>query len=179
MNNKGKILGNAWYWGLGSIALLGLGTGAYFLLREKEDDGLGQGNVEELDRFKGLQGHIGGGALPEPQWDRPFRPEYHKEVRTWVAPEKLIVLKPEYAKKYAKALKDADGGWFGDDDESAVSRVFAERLKDKVQVSQVATYFQNSYDEGLYDFLQGFLNEGEMARYVDNPVSQLKKFRTA
>lgn len=179
MNKNGKTLGNAWYWGLGGMALAGIGVGAYFLLRKKEDSPFGQGKVEELDRFKGDKGNTGTGALAEPLWENPFRPSYHKETREWVAPKKLIVLKPEFAKQYAKTLKQAYGGWFGDDDEAAVGRVFGQRLKDKVQVSQVAKSFQNEYGEGLYPFLQGFLNESELRKHVNGPVSQLKNFRTA
>lgn len=161
-------------WGVGGVALASLGVA---LLRKpggEKKPGAGTG--------KGWGGQTRKPVVPkrgrvvEPDWGDPFSPSFYRDVAAWVAPKEARLLRPEVAKSLANTLKKAYGGWFFDDDEDAVARVFTSQIKDKAQLSQTAEAFEVAEGRGLREFLEGFLSDGEMERLVDGPVARMKNY---
>lgn len=181
------------WWIIGGIGVTGLGVGGYFLWKKKKHPGADKyGNLKL--KGKGKDANISGGmeggvettkegqgtTVTEPNWDNPFDMNYEKDVKTWVKPKKIFVLKQSYAEQYAKELKDAyGGGWYSDDDEDAVKAVFSKKLKDKVHVANVSRAFWNKYQKDMWEYLANFLSSSEMEENVHKPVRTLPNYRIA
>lgn len=89
----------------------------------------------------------------------------------------VLVLKASTASRYADQIYKAWGRWYqGGDDEQQVYSVFRS-LKDKVQVSQVAKAYQNTYSKNLIDALKDRFDKEEIT-IVLNIVNALPNYRT-
>lgn len=187
-----KITKTGW-WIIGAIGVAGLGVGGYFLFRKDKHSGSDKyGNLKLKGKGKDAQisGGVEGGvettkegqgtAVTEPNWDNPYDMNYEQDVKKWVSPKKIYVLKKSYADQYAKELKDAYGGaWYNDDDEDAVKAVFSKKLKDKVHVANVSRAFWNNYKKDMWEYLANFLSSDEMEENVHKPVRALPNYRIA
>ncbi len=169
----------------GGLILSGLAAlGIHLFTRKKKGKDTFENESEEeketsLDGGSESNRNPLGTSLIEPHWDNPFAPNFMEDVMVWVAPQKLIKLKDDYADQLAQKIRKAKGRfWISDDDEEAVSTVFLKNLKDKVQVANVSQAFFKRYNQDLLEFLKSFLNEGEMEKYVHQPIAKLKKHRT-
>jgi len=90
----------------------------------------------------------------------------------------VLVLKTSTASRYADQIHKAWGSWYqGGDDEEQVYGVFRQ-LKDKVQVSQVAKAYQETYSKNLIDTLKDRFDKQEIT-IVLNIVKALPNYRTA
>ncbi len=90
----------------------------------------------------------------------------------------VLVLKTSTASRYADQIHKAWGSWYqGGDDEEQVYAVFRQ-LKDKVQVSQVAKAYQETYSKNLIDTLKDRFDKQEIT-IVLNIVKALPNYRTA
>lgn len=87
-----------------------------------------------------------------------FDPNYWKKISKQ---RKVVLLTPESAKKFSNVLFAAPGIW--NDDEDAVYTTF-NKLRSKVQISQVADKFSDDHNKILYDFLDDFLDAEEMEK---------------
>ena len=159
-------------------------------LIDKLNDRFGDSEVKGKGKDANISGGMEGGVettkegqgttVTEPNWDNPFDMNYEKDVKTWVKPKKIFVLKQSYAEQYAKELKDAyGGGWYSDDDEDAVKAVFSKKLKDKVHVANVSRAFWNKYQKDMWEYLANFLSSSEMEENVHKPVRTLPNYRIA
>ena len=185
-----KISKKGW-WVLGSIGVAGLGTGIYFLFfkDKKHPDSDKYGNLKLKGEGKDSKGGIKGGiqttkegqasAITEPNWKNPYDMTYAIDVREWVNPKKVYVLKKSFAEKYAKELKSAKGlPWYmgGNDNEEAVKNVF-KRLKDKVQVANLSKAFYDDQEKDMWEYLVSFLEDDEMEENVYKHVRKLPNYR--
>ena len=90
----------------------------------------------------------------------------------------VIAMSESSATSYAKQINKAWGAWYeGGDDEDAVYAVFR-KLKDKVQVSQVAKAYQSTYSKNLIDTIKDRLSEDEI-KIILNIIGQIPNYRTA
>ena len=90
----------------------------------------------------------------------------------------VLVLKTSTASRYADQIHKAWGSWYqGGDDEEQVYGVFR-KMKDKVQVSQVAKAYQETYSKNLIDTLKDRFDKEEIT-IVLNIVKALPNYRTA
>ncbi len=90
----------------------------------------------------------------------------------------ILALQKSTAIYYANQIKSAWGAWYqGGDDEQKVYGVFR-KLKDKVQVSQVAKAYQEQYSENLIDILKDRFGADEI-KIVLNIIHKLPNYRTA
>lgn len=90
----------------------------------------------------------------------------------------VLVLKTSTASRYADQIHKAWGSWYeGGDDEEKVYGVFR-KLKDKVQVSQVAKAYQETYSKNLIDTLKDRFDKSEIT-IVLNIIKALPNYRTA
>lgn len=90
----------------------------------------------------------------------------------------VLVLKTSTASRYADQIHKAWGSWYqGGDDEEEVYGVFR-KMKDKVQVSQVAKAYQETYSKNLIDTLKDRFDKEEIT-IVLNIVKALPNYRTA
>ena len=90
----------------------------------------------------------------------------------------VLVLKTSTASRYADQIHKAWGSWYqGGDDEEQVYGVFR-KMKDKVQVSQVAKAYQETYSKNLIDSLKDRFDKEEIT-IVLNIVKTLPNYRTA
>lgn len=184
-----KITKTTWFI-IGGVALMAAGTGIYlFVLRNKNKnaqmDQYGNLKLKATGKDKETTGGMGGGiltskgvhstAVTEPNWDNPFDINYYKDVKKWVAPKALILLRSAAAKQYAKQLYDAKS--IVQDDVDAVYNVFSKKVSDKVQVSNVSEAFWNVYRKDLMEYLTSFLSDSEMEKYVQSPVRNLVNYR--
>ena len=81
--------------------------------------------------------------------------------------KKVLMLNKKVAIQFAEQIKSAWGAWYqGGDDEAKVYAVFR-NLKDKVQVSQVASAYQETYGENLIETLQDRLGNTEIKTVLD------------
>jgi len=168
-------------WGI--VSLAGLGTTAYFLnehFKNKDNGAKRYGNIPKNESGgipDGVQSGVETEAVAEPDWENPYHKDYKADVKKWLGLGKTIkVLTQSSAKKYAKELYNAYGIF--NDNEEKVQSVFNSKLKDKIQVSQVAKAFNDDYKgRDLFDYLSSFLDEEEMEKYVKAPVRALPKYR--
>lgn len=98
------------------------------------------------------------GLLSENAFDIHYKAKVLDKVKG-----KIIVLKAEAVNNYAKEIHGAWG--FFNDDENVVYGVFR-KLRDKVQVSQVAAAYQDTYKENLIDVLYDKLSESEIKKVL-------------
>ena len=90
----------------------------------------------------------------------------------------VLVLKTSTASRYADQIHKAWGSWYqGGDDEEQVYGVFR-KMEDKVQVSQVAKAYQETYSKNLIDTLKDRFDKEEIT-IVLNIVKALPNYRTA
>jgi len=90
----------------------------------------------------------------------------------------VLVLKTSTASLYADQIHKAWGSWYqGGDDEEQVYGVFR-KMKDKVQVSQVAKAYQETYSKNLIDTLKDRFDKSEIT-IVLNIIKALPNYRTA
>lgn len=90
----------------------------------------------------------------------------------------VIAMSKSSATSYAKQINKAWGAWYeGGDDEDAVYAIFR-KLKDKVQVSQVAKAYQSTYSKNLIDTIKNRLSEDEI-KIILNIIAQIPNYRTA
>ncbi len=90
----------------------------------------------------------------------------------------VLVLKTSTASRYADQIHKAWGSWYqGGDDEEKVYGVFR-KMKDKVQVSQVAKAYQETYSKNLIDTLKDRFDKDEIT-IVLNIIKALPNYRTA
>ena len=90
----------------------------------------------------------------------------------------VLVLKTSTASRYADQIHKAWGSWYeGGDDEEKVYGVFR-KLKDKVQVSQVAKAYQETFSKNLIDTLKDRFDKSEIT-IVLNIIKALPNYRTA
>ncbi|WP_298952289.1 hypothetical protein [uncultured Nonlabens sp.] len=90
----------------------------------------------------------------------------------------VLVLKTSAASRYADQIHKAWGSWYqGGDDEEQVYGVIR-KMKDKVQVSQVAKAYQETYSKNLIDTLKDRFDKEEIT-IVLNIVKALPNYRTA
>lgn len=90
----------------------------------------------------------------------------------------VLVLKTSTASRYADQIHKAWGSWYqGGDDEEKVYGVFR-KMKDKVQVSQVAKAYQETYSKNLIDTLKDRFEKDEIT-IVLNIIKALPNYRTA
>jgi nucleoside phosphorylase len=175
---------------ISGIGLLGAGAAIYFFYvrgKTRESDKYGNLKLKATGQDKAISAGVAGGvqtskgeqstAVVEPNFNNPFDLNYANDVKKWVAPKTLIVLKDQFAKQYAKELYDAKG-WFKDNVE-AVQNVFEKKAKDKVHVSNVSAAFWKDQKKDLFDYLSSFLSEEEMEKYVHKPVRNLPNYRLA
>ncbi len=119
-------------------------------------------------------------TITEPNWSNPFDLNFMAQVKKWVAPVGISKLKDDYADGLAQQIYKAKGKWIiSNDDEQAVENVFARSLKDKVHVSNLANAFYKRYQRPLKPFLESFLSEREMKKYVLQPIMKLDKYSKA
>lgn len=182
-------LTNAAWWIIGGVALAGVGTGVYFIVKNRrhpDADKYGNLLLKGKDKGGGIEGGVQttkegqADTLTEPNWSNPFDMTYEKDVKEWVSPKKVYGLSKEGGETLAKQLKDAWGGaWYNDDDEDAVKDVFTNRLRDKVQVAALSRAFWNKYKEDMWEYLANFLSSSEMEENVHKPVRSLPNYRIA
>lgn len=92
--------------------------------------------------------------------------------------KEILVLKTSTASNYADQIYKAWGSWYqGGDDEEKVYGVFR-KMKDKVQVSQVAKAYQDTYSKNLIDTLKDRFDKEEIT-IVLNIIKALPNYRTA
>jgi hypothetical protein len=90
----------------------------------------------------------------------------------------VLVLKTSTASRYADQIHKAWGSWYqGGDDEEKVYGIFR-KMKDKVQVSQVAKAYQENYSKNLIDTLKDRFGKDEIT-IVLNIIKALPNYRTA
>ena len=90
----------------------------------------------------------------------------------------VLVLKTSTASRYADQIHKAWGSWYqGGDDEEKVYGVFR-KMKDKVQISQVAKAYQETYSKNLIDTLKDRFDKDEIT-IVLNIIKALPNYRTA
>ena len=90
----------------------------------------------------------------------------------------VLALKASTATYYANQIKNAFGAWYqGGDDEDKVYSVFR-KLKDKVQVSQVAKAYQEDESKNLIDVLKYRFGKDEIKIVLDI-VNSKPNYRTA
>ncbi len=90
----------------------------------------------------------------------------------------ILVLKTSTAARYADQIHKSWGAWYeGGDDEEKVYGVFR-KMKDKVQVSQVAKAYQETYSKNLIDTLKDRFQKDEIT-IVLNIIIALPNYRTA
>ena len=171
---------------IGGVALVTVGTGLYFFVLRKKDGASDKyGNLTLKATDKQATGGLGGGVQTskenvskvEPNWENPFDVSYSEDVRKWLPTKSIILLKSQPAKDAAKQIYDAKG--ILNDDEESVRDVFKNKVRDKVQVSNVSQAFYTQYKKDLYDYLRSFLSESEMEQYVWSVVRNLPNYRTA
>lgn len=93
------------------------------------------------------------GTIDDLRYNKAFDPNY------WQGKSQNKLGTPAQVATVAKIIYNAKG--ILNDDEDAVYNAFSV-MQSKPTVSQVAHYFAQNYNTGLYDFLIGFLNAKEM-----------------
>lgn len=144
---------------IGSLAALGAGASLYANVRQKGKDRKAAAILKEVRKLispasSGLQA------------ETAFSLDYKEQVLSRIS-GKVIVLSTSMATRKATSIHNAFAGWWqGGDDEDAIYGVFRS-LKDKVQVSQVATAYYDRYRVNLIDKLYDKLTESEVKIILD------------
>ena len=178
---------NTW-WLIGGVAVaLGGGAAVYFLVIKRKSKSDKYGNrILKKKSSGGISGGVEtatgnkGTTISEPNWNNPFDMNYENDVKKWVSPKGVLVLNEAEAVAMAQALHKAKGsGWWSNDDEDAVKKIFQKRLRDKVQVANLSRAFWFKYKKDMWEYLNSFLSNSEMESYVQKPVRNLPKYRLA
>ena len=152
-----------------SVGTLFLGT-TFFSMRKRSRD------VRTSKLLTAIQAQIqpiSSGLTSQNAFDIHF---LNKVLQT--VSREVLVLKTSTASRYADQIHKAWGSWYqGGDDEEQVYGVFR-KMKDKVQVSQVAKAYQETYSKNLIDTLKDRFDKEEIT-IVLNIVKALPNYRTA
>ena len=151
---------------VGLISFLGLGLSIHVANNRKKKNALAKVFMRKLTEL--LEPGTAG-LLSEEAFDI-----YYAERILRNANRSVLVLHAQAAAKYAEEIHSA-WAWYGDD-ENKVYAVFR-KLKDKIQVSQVAKAYQDLYQENLIDKLYDKLWESEIQRVL-SIVKVLPDYRT-
>ena len=150
------------------VGLLLVGS-TYFSLRKRKRDKIASA------LFKTIQTKMNpatNGLRSENAFDIHYLSKVLQNVN-----KEVLVLKTSTASKYADQINKAWGAWYqGGDDENKVYGVFR-KLKDKVQVSQVAKSYQDNHSKNLIDTLKDRFDTTEI-KEVLKIVQQLPNYRT-
>ncbi len=137
--------------GVVSVLLL---TSIYLRLKNRQQD---QRATQLLQALHRVIKPTTTGLLSEKALDVNYADDLLRRVD-----KKVLVLNKEVAIQLAQRIGAAWGAWYqGGDDEAKVFGVFR-KLKDKVQVSQVAKAYEAIYRENLIEKLQGKFGEAEI-----------------
>ncbi|WP_272022837.1 MULTISPECIES: hypothetical protein [Flavobacteriaceae] len=152
-----------------SVGTLFIGT-TFFSLRKRSRD------VRTSKLLTAIQAQIqpiSSGLTSQNAFDIHFLNKVLQTVN-----REVLVLKTSTASRYADQIHKAWGSWYqGGDDEEQVYGVFR-KMKDKVQVSQVAKAYQETYSKNLIDTLKDRFDKEEIT-IVLNIVKALPNYRTA
>lgn len=153
----------------GGVAIVGLGASVYMVWNKRHKDKLASEILRELSK---LIKPSTSGLLSESAFDIHYKDEVLKKVNG-----RILTIRTDTASKYADQINAAWAGWWsGGDDENKVYAVLR-KLKDKVQVSQVAKAYQNSFNVNLIDKLYERLDEKEVKKVL-TIVKNLPGYRT-
>ncbi|MDN5201242.1 hypothetical protein QQ008_07710 [Fulvivirgaceae bacterium BMA10] len=153
----------------GVVTGIGCAVSIYFDLRRKKRDKLAAELIKEIT--KQLKPSTTG-LLSENAFDIHYKDEVVRSTG-----RQILTLKSEVANDYANQIHSAWGSWWsGGDDEKKVYGVFR-KLRDKVQVSQIATAYLRNFGVNLIDKLNERLNDKEI-KNVLAIVKPLPAFRT-
>ncbi|QRM89521.1 hypothetical protein FG167_09860 [Lacinutrix sp. WUR7] len=162
MNLTHKIIGV-------SVGTLLIGT-TLFSVRKRSRDGR---TSKLLSAIKAQIQPISNGLMSQSAFDIHFLNKVLQAVN-----REVLVLKTSTASRYADQIHKAWGSWYqGGDDEEKVYGIFRE-MKDKVQVSQVAKAYQETYSKNLIDTLKDRFDKDEIT-IVLNIIKALPNYRTA
>jgi len=152
--------------GVGTLSGVGLVLFGFSKLRAKQRD------KKALKSFAKLRMHFEPTSSDIIQ-AKAFDTDWWKK-----APQKagqpIIRLTADAVKKYAKKISDAWG--ILNDDEDQIYWVFEQKLKDQVQVSQVAEQYEKNNDIALELDLQNKLKKDEWGRIL-KAVNKMKAYR--
>ncbi len=153
----------------GGVAIVGLGASIYMVWNKRHKDKLAAEILRELSK---LIKPSTSGLLSESAFDIHYKDEVLKKVNG-----RVLTIRADTASKYADQIHAAWAGWWkGGDDENKVYAVLR-KLKDKVQVSQVAKAYQASFKVNLIDKLYERLDEKEVKKVL-TIVRNLPGYRT-
>lgn len=153
----------------GGVAGVGLGLSVYMVYDKKRKDKFASEILRELTK---MIKPSTSGLLSESAFDIHYKDEVLKKVNG-----RVLTIRADTASKYADQIHAAWAGWWkGGDDENKVYAVLR-RLKDKVQVSQVARAYQASFKINLIDKLYERLDEKEVKKVL-TIVKNLPGYRT-
>ena len=110
------------------------------------------------------------------QIENAFDIHYLSKVRQQIS-SPVIILQKSAAISYAEQIHTAFKPWYLNDDEEQIYNVFRS-VKDKVQVSQIAHAYQESYSENLIDVFKARLSASEI-NIIMGIVSHLPSYRTS
>ena len=162
MSMKYKIIG-------ASVGTLFIGT-SFFSMRKRSRD---LRTSKLLTAIQAQIQPISSGLTSQNAFDIHFLNKVLQTVN-----REVLVLKTSTASRYADQIHRAWGSWYqGGDDEEQVYGVFR-KMKDKVQVSQVAKAYQETYSKNLIDTLKDRFDKEEIT-IVLNIVKALPNYRTA
>jgi len=152
-----------------SVGTLLIGSTALTIRKRNRDERTGK----LLSAIKAQIQPITNGLIAENAFDIHYLNKVLQAVNN-----KVLVLKISTASKYADQIHKAWGSWYqGGDDEEKVYGVFR-KMKDKVQVSQVAKAYQDTYSKNLIDTLKDRFGKDEIT-IVLNIIKALPNYRTA
>lgn len=153
----------------GIVTAAGCVASIYVGHRKKQRDKLAAALIKEIT--KQLKPSTSG-LLSENAFDIHYKDEVVSSTG-----RQILTLKNEVASDYAKQIHAAWGSWWsGGDDEDKVYGVFR-KLRDKVQVSQIATAYLRNFGVNLIDKLNDRLDDKEI-KNVLSIVKPLPAFRT-
>ncbi len=145
--------------GVGGVVVAGgLGGSIYLNFRKQKRDEITQAFITELRKEfnPGSQGLAGLDALGE---------NYLSKIRKGLSSSvTILVMRNEEAVKYAQRIHEAWGTLSSD--EEIVYEVLRE-LKDKVQISQVATSYRETYGKALSAEFTSELNDDKIQTVID------------
>ncbi len=153
----------------GVITAAGCVASIYYGQRKNKRDRLASALIRELTRQ--LQPATTG-LLSENAFDIHYTDEVVRSTG-----RQILTLKSEAAQVHAREIHEAWGSWWtGGDNEQQVYGVFR-KLRDKVQVSQVAVAYLHTYGVHLIDQLNNRLDDKEINQVLAI-VQPLPAFRT-
>ena len=159
----------SWMLVIGVTAATGCGASLYLSHRKKKRDRLASDFIKELTR---LLKPATKGLLSENAFDIHYKDEIVRSTG-----RQILTLKNEVATDYANQINAAWGSWWsGGDDEQKVYSVFR-KLRDKVQVSQLANAYLRNFGVNLIDKLNERLDEKEIQKVLAI-IKPLPAFRT-